>query len=115
MLRRGERVTRNRRDMRCVGRFVEGLHIFGSGVIERGAARNDAIQALGEVAIPIERGRGRLDPNVIHYGVGELFGNVEDAGANDGGLESMSIRTRRAKCEEKSAFAPRISRQRGDA
>ena len=91
MLRRGERVLQNRRDMRCVGRFVEGLHIFGSGVIERGAARNDAIQALGEVAIPIESGRGRLDPKVIHDGVGELFRNVENAGANYGSLESMAI------------------------
>ena len=48
---RGERCIRYRRDMRCVGRFVKGLHTFGSGVIERDTTRNDAIQALGEVAI----------------------------------------------------------------
>ena len=82
--------------MRCVRCSIGISEALDFSVEQGGAARDDAIQALGEEAIPIERGRGRLRPNVVHDGVDELLAHEENDDAYEGGLESMLAGTRRA-------------------
>ena len=82
--------------MRCVRCSIGISEALDSGVEQGGAARDDAVQALGEEAIPIERGRGRLRPDVVHDGVDELLAHEDNDGAYEGGIESTLSGTRRA-------------------
>ena len=94
--RRESEVDSTRRDMRSVGCSI-GVSKKLDSVVEVGdTAGDDAIHALGEIAVPVERGGGRLGPNVVHGGIHELLAHEEDDGAYERGLESMLAGTRRA-------------------
>ena len=93
---REREVDSTRRDMRSVRCSVGVSKELDFGVEVGDTARNDAIHALGEIAIPIERGGGRLGPNVVHCGIHELLAHEEDERAHERGLESMLAGTRRA-------------------